>query len=996
MRTTFNLQNAKTRLLIGGFILAAGAVVTRVTQSWEGPGLMTVLALALERVFGLTEHLLGHDLHKKLEERSLSPHEVLVNHDLSKAVAEAIRLACQRAALDLSELPASDRQLIESIGGSAAKHLQDVLNETNSPLQPLSEAEVVNMLSSWVHGPQGAAVLNPAGWQTLLGALAREMGVSVSEHPKVSPYHRIIKRLQGERTGPRIYIRSVEKVAEIIDPLFRASLREVLKHDYVQRGKAYVGLELTVWGELLSQYRVIRKELSSVKGDSETLLVLLRDRDLNAKQLVELQETIQQRISQVIDHMDVTDRDHHAELLYWLRRIDSEYSELSPLLPKLEEIVASLRPPDPTVGWKRYASNVKENYVRLPRSYYPYARVVGAVPLRCRVDGKYSGSLISTLVKGDRTAEGYKPILVIGEYGQGKSVACGALAAELAEGLLQSEDTGWVPVLIPLRHVSGLGALTEAELLQLHSLYGPRLSGRDFRSAQSSGRLFFILDGLDELIARNEQKDVRFYLTQFVQSHSLRANRFLVTTRPNIIGRAQQLRELSSIYEIIDIELISFQEARSYLQNRGLGDILTQLDQDAGTLFADLIKRPLFLEMIAATRATMQIAKSLRDLTEADLFGHYVRNWYERELTSVGGRLGGLKFDEIDRILSCAAYEMNQSNTDSVTEDVLDNLIRSEVTFYLRAELDHLTSQGKERLILVPDFSGNGRQFTFRHASLQSYFVSRHLHHQVRLGAAADYDARQLVSRTRFDDVVLTFFLGEISKDDRASAVLSKWYEEARRSPGYPHDALGALLLLWALRHVKKVDCGSFREFCQDSTDDVRTILVANLQGQDLSHLDLSNVKLSGANLRGAKIGETNLRAADLRNAVFDQAMMARSDLRGALVDGASFKRSDLTSADLSHVRGNHVSFESAKLGGAVLADSHLDHSTFSSATMHDANLKSASFAYSRFISAELHDAALEGSEFRSCDFTGAELFGANISQGIFIDCNVAKALADA
>jgi hypothetical protein len=51
---------------------------------------MALAALALERVFGLSEHLLGHDLHKQLEDRSLAPDEVLANHDLSRAVALAL------------------------------------------------------------------------------------------------------------------------------------------------------------------------------------------------------------------------------------------------------------------------------------------------------------------------------------------------------------------------------------------------------------------------------------------------------------------------------------------------------------------------------------------------------------------------------------------------------------------------------------------------------------------------------------------------------------------------------------------------------------------------------------------------------------------------------------------------------------------------------------------------------------------------------------------
>ena len=243
MSTFFDIHNTRTRLLIGGSVVTAGAVVTHATHGVEAPGLMAVLALTLERIFGLSEHLLGHDLHKKLEERSLSADEILTNHDLSKAIADALELACQRIANQITELPTRDRSLIELIGAAAGKHLQDVLSDTKPELRPLAESEVTNVLKKWVRGTQEEKLLNTDDWEMLLCALANAANIPVGEQNVIPFYRRLVKRLRGQPIRVPVSRASIQKVSAALDPTFQAALREVLKHDYEHRGKAYAGLE---------------------------------------------------------------------------------------------------------------------------------------------------------------------------------------------------------------------------------------------------------------------------------------------------------------------------------------------------------------------------------------------------------------------------------------------------------------------------------------------------------------------------------------------------------------------------------------------------------------------------------------------------------------------------------------------------------------------------------------------------------------------------------
>ena len=152
------------------------------------------------------------------------------------------------------------------------------------------------------------------------------------------------------------------------------------------------------------------EQLSSSKEDTGALLSLLRERNIGANEIADkVSATIERQISDLVERMDAADRNREAELLHWLQRVDSEFGDVRRMLPRLDQVVAALQPPDPRATWKRFAETVRGNYDKLSRSYYPYAQIVGAVPLRCQVNEQYTDSLVAALLRGERDSEGYKP-----------------------------------------------------------------------------------------------------------------------------------------------------------------------------------------------------------------------------------------------------------------------------------------------------------------------------------------------------------------------------------------------------------------------------------------------------------------------------------------------------------------------------------------------------------------------------------------------------------
>lgn len=139
----------------------------------------------------------------------------------------------------------------------------------------------------------------------------------------------------------------------------------------------------------------------------------------------------------------------------------------------------------------------------------------------------------------------------------------------------------------------------------------------------------------------------------------------------------------------------------------------------------------------------------------------------------------------------------------------------------------------------------------------------------------------------------------------------------------------------------------------------------ADLRNADLDGKNLSHVELAGADLRGAALYDANLAGADL----------VRADFSGSNLEDA-----DLTKAYLWKANLNGSSMFGAKLGGADLHESQM-----SEVRLDEADLKDA----------RLDHADLSGSSLFRVNLSGADLFWANLSGADFKFADVSKAKLD-
>lgn len=149
-------------------------------------------------------------------------------------------------------------------------------------------------------------------------------------------------------------------------------------------------------------------------------------------------------------------------------------------------------------------------------------------------------------------------------------------------------------------------------------------------------------------------------------------------------------------------------------------------------------------------------------------------------------------------------------------------------------------------------------------------------------------------------------------------------------------------------------DPAPWSEYADDAADPERDRVPLDVLRDGVQHWNLwrnkyssNEIDLAGADLRGESLSLVNLSEAVLRGARFQEADLYRANLAGAKCSGATFHAADMSRCTLS----------AADLSGADLIDADL-----SSATFHQAVLRRT----------RLHNANLGGCDLRAVDLRQA------------------------
>jgi uncharacterized protein YjbI with pentapeptide repeats len=138
----------------------------------------------------------------------------------------------------------------------------------------------------------------------------------------------------------------------------------------------------------------------------------------------------------------------------------------------------------------------------------------------------------------------------------------------------------------------------------------------------------------------------------------------------------------------------------------------------------------------------------------------------------------------------------------------------------------------------------------------------------------------------------------------------------------------------------------------------------ANLQGLDISYLDLRRALLTGTRLEGAHLTKVDLRRAWMFNVHFECAFFVECDLRGAWLTDASLEGARLYTCLLECFYSN----------GIVLKQAHLLDCDLTFAGLLRAKCQKISISHSKF-----DNALVVGADFRSPSYLDSGVLESSI-----------------
>ena len=478
-------------------------------------------------------------------------------------------------------------------------------------------------------------------------------------------------------------------------------------------------------------------------------------------------------------------------------------------------------------------------------------------------------------------------MLLLGDFGAGKSVFTYCLTRRLAEEFRMAPERGLLPLRIPLREFREAGsarALLERRLSEV----GATLA--EWRVLAKQVRTLVILDGFDEMstdlssaaITAN-LRDIRSCLTE------LSGSKVLVTSRQRVLdGSRDWRRTLDRLGQprVMRIASGSRRQRVQYLEQFATDETSARVLANLRTHYdpIGLAAKPLFLEMIKET------LKDLPDDTfsETILYDTYIGKSLRTKLE--------LLADPGDNLTSNELIE----NLEEILEDIAVRIqVDNQAFLYLRDYQGRYRWKLAEVLWQTPDHAVPREPFPlaaqdeaanrigirsllkavpapyperwpvdFFHRSMREYFVARALTRSLTTDAAR---AREVLGAAPLASEIAYF----------AAAILRSWRDgTAVRSWQYALAALEGLARSATAEQARRYLGGNALTLLHGAG--------GLLAEQDWSGLWLDHARLPGADLRGARFAGSSLRYANLDNADLTGADLTGADLEGVRLEETS------------------------------------------------------------------------------------------------------------
>ncbi|MDZ7312911.1 MAG: SUMF1/EgtB/PvdO family nonheme iron enzyme [candidate division KSB1 bacterium] len=355
------------------------------------------------------------------------------------------------------------------------------------------------------------------------------------------------------------------------------------------------------------------------------------------------------------------------------------------------------------------------------------------------------------------------PLMLLGEYGTGKTTFCRKLAFELAQSYRQAQDrvAAGLPLNGPRPRVPLLINLLDfVEIKKIDSLithYLDKHCGVDrpryelFEALNEAGFFVLILDGFDEMAVRVDSTTIEKHLYQIEQLTKPENSRVLLTGRPEFFMSREELeRSLWPHRQILSSRFKDYEALRLQLWDDGqIQDFLNRLVPhlpnrigDGKDYYAriqkipgfadDLAQRAVLLEMIAKT---LPFFKEHTPVTRPNLYQRYLERELERQRLKKGREL---LLPDATRLalLQKLAVESYRFDAGGVNYPAAEALVKPALPPEEAASPTKTEQHTREFLSCSFLRPGPGDLFIFSHRSFRGYLAAKELMQRLLDGTA--------------------------------------------------------------------------------------------------------------------------------------------------------------------------------------------------------------------------------------------------------------------
>jgi hypothetical protein len=478
-------------------------------------------------------------------------------------------------------------------------------------------------------------------------------------------------------------------------------------------------------------------------------------------------------------------------------------------------------------------------------------------------------------------------LLLLGEFGDGKSTFTYTFSRQLQVDYLGSPATGWIPLRIALRDYSTAG---NAKTLIARRLEDIDVTLAEFAEVRRKNRVVVFLDGFDEITRHLDSKAVGANIKILLDCcEELAGCKIVITSRLHFFEYKDERERLLSWIgrpPILIITPLLRDDVKEYLTTKSVRLNLDQNVMQSLEAMHDpigLATKPLFLGFVSET-----LERLPQDLDVIKLYESYVIKSLHRKLEQLDkdGHFLSMPQDIVDGLLAVleeVAFQIQSSGCDSVSlkqwqdqggVDYAGLLWRvtSEAEDQDDTDSEDAMARVGTRSLLaridVPSCQGEWH-VDFCHRSVREYFAARYI---IRKLKSFNESSGIAIDGMQPSPEVLEFtgMLVVREYQETISETVSSALAMCRINEGQGLTRLGGNLL--SIMNHADVSLRSL---------DLRGLWLdfANLCGADLRGMVLAGSSLRNAVLSNANLSDADLRGCDLENAYLEDAASVNSIL---------------------------------------------------------------------------------------------------------------------